>query len=92
MLVLCIQIGGLLAFCIIFKNILKFFREPNDIDQILNTPQHVLAGNLERKLIREQMELAKNTGQPLDYLQAQLDYVDVKEAAVKATYDKKKHM
>ncbi|CAD5229432.1 unnamed protein product [Bursaphelenchus okinawaensis] len=67
-----------------------YFREPNDIDLILNSEPHVLAGNLERKLLKEQIEQAKRAGKPTDLLEAQLSYVDVKEAAIKATYDKKK--
>ncbi|KAI6244022.1 hypothetical protein M3Y99_00071100 [Aphelenchoides fujianensis] len=65
-------------------------REPNDIDVILNAPPHVLSGNLERRLLREQIEEAKRAGRSTELLEAQLEYVDVKEAAVKAQFTKQK--
>lgn len=64
-------------------------REPNDIDMILNSPPHVLASNLQRKMIQGQIDEARRAGKDVTLLEAELAYVDVKEAAVKATYQAK---
>uniref|UniRef100_A0A1I7SMA7 Uncharacterized protein n=2 Tax=Bursaphelenchus xylophilus TaxID=6326 RepID=A0A1I7SMA7_BURXY len=75
----------------IFFAYFGYFREKNDIDQILNSEPHVLAGNLERKMLGNQIQEARRAGKPTDLLEAQLAYVDVKEAAIQATYDKRKN-
>uniref|UniRef100_A0A0N4ZWD6 Sulfotransfer_1 domain-containing protein n=1 Tax=Parastrongyloides trichosuri TaxID=131310 RepID=A0A0N4ZWD6_PARTI len=62
------------------------FREENDIDMILNTPGHILSANLERRMIRTQIEQAKARGEDTALLEAELAYCDVKEAALKCFF------
>ncbi|KHN80030.1 hypothetical protein Tcan_15937 [Toxocara canis] len=65
-----------------------WLREPSDLDEILSTPPHVLSANLERRMLREEIETAKKKGQDTTLLEAQLAYVDVKEAALKTQFAK----
>lgn len=48
-----------------------------------------MSANLERRILRDKLEQAKLAGQSTELLQAELDYVDVKEAAMRAEYEKK---
>uniref|UniRef100_A0AC34QLU7 Uncharacterized protein n=1 Tax=Panagrolaimus sp. JU765 TaxID=591449 RepID=A0AC34QLU7_9BILA len=64
-------------------------REPSDLDEILNTPPHLLSANLERRMLKEQIERAKKEGKDTTLLEAELEYVAVKEAALKVQFDKK---
>ncbi|KAI6205454.1 Ribosome assembly factor mrt4 [Aphelenchoides besseyi] len=81
-----LAIGSVVIFFVYFGLI----RETNDIDVILNAPAHLLSSNLERRMLREQIAIAEQAGRSTDLLQAQLDYVDVKEAAIKSQNAKKK--
>ncbi|KAF8384146.1 hypothetical protein PRIPAC_73288 [Pristionchus pacificus] len=65
-----------------------WLREPSDLDEILNTPQHILTASLERKMLSDQIKQAQEKGESTELLQAQLDYVDVKEAALKIQFKK----
>ncbi|KAE9550816.1 hypothetical protein FO519_005968 [Halicephalobus sp. NKZ332] len=65
-------------------------REPNDLDDILNAPPHLLASNLERRMLYDEIEKAKKAGKDTSLLEAELEYVIVKEAALKVQFDNKK--
>uniref|UniRef100_A0AC34F5T0 Uncharacterized protein n=1 Tax=Panagrolaimus sp. ES5 TaxID=591445 RepID=A0AC34F5T0_9BILA len=65
------------------------FREESDLDLIINTPPHLITAGLERKMLREQIQKAKKEGKDTSLLQAELEYVDVKEAALKSQFSKK---
>jgi len=60
-----------------------WLREANDLDQIFDMPAYVLTCNVERKMLREQIKRAEASGQDSSLLQAELQYVDVKEAMMK---------
>lgn len=66
-----------------------FFREPNDLDLILESEPYIISGGLQRRYITQQINQARTTGQPTELLQAELDYVDVQEETVKQEYAKK---
>ncbi|KAI6209543.1 Ribosome assembly factor mrt4 [Aphelenchoides besseyi] len=76
-----LAIGSVIIFFVYFGLI----REPNDIDVT-----HVLSSNLERRMLREQIADAERAGRSTELLKAQLEYVDVKEAAIKSQFAKKK--
>ncbi|KAH7727905.1 Protein F10E7.6 [Aphelenchoides avenae] len=65
-----------------------FLREKSDIDEIVNAPPHKLTANLERKRIKMDIEDAKKAGKDTSLLEAELAYVDVKEAAIQAQFEK----
>uniref|UniRef100_A0A915BGJ8 Uncharacterized protein n=1 Tax=Parascaris univalens TaxID=6257 RepID=A0A915BGJ8_PARUN len=65
-----------------------WLREPSDLDEILSMPPHILSANLERRMLREEIEAAKKNGDDTTLLEAQLAYVDVKEAALKTQFAK----
>ena len=67
-----------------------WLREPNDLDDILNAPPHLLAANLERRMLKEEIDRAKKVGKDTSLLEAELEYVTVKEAALKVQFDDKK--
>ena len=77
---------SLTAFTIYFG----WLREPNDLDDILSAPPHLLASNLERRMLKEEIERAKKVGKDTSLLEAELEYVTVKEAALKVQFDNKK--
>ncbi|CAI2343446.1 unnamed protein product [Caenorhabditis sp. 36 PRJEB53466] len=79
-------IGSVLALALYFG----WLREPSDLDEIWNTPPHILTSNLERKMIREQIKQAQEKGMDTALLRAQLDYVDVKEEALRIQFEQKK--
>ncbi|KAK0403305.1 hypothetical protein QR680_016849 [Steinernema hermaphroditum] len=82
----------LLSFLLSFGAFVAYFgwlRESSDLDEIMSTPPHILSANLERRMIREQIEEAQKKGKDTTLLQAQLEYVDVKEAALKTQFEKK---
>uniref|UniRef100_A0A914YI93 Ribosome assembly factor mrt4 n=1 Tax=Panagrolaimus superbus TaxID=310955 RepID=A0A914YI93_9BILA len=64
-------------------------REESDLDAIFNTPPHLITAGLERKMLKEQIQKNKRDGKDTSLLQAELEYVDVKEAALKAQFSKK---
>ncbi|CAI4226307.1 unnamed protein product [Auanema sp. JU1783] len=66
-----------------------WLREPSDLDEVWSTPPHILTANLERKMLRNQIKEAEAKGQSTEYLQAQLEYVDVKEEALKIQFQDK---
>ncbi|GMT05375.1 hypothetical protein PENTCL1PPCAC_27549, partial [Pristionchus entomophagus] len=74
----------------IFAVVIYFgwMREPSDLDEILNTPPHILTTSLERKMLRDQIKQAKEKGESTALLEAELEYVDVKEAALKVQFKK----
>ncbi|VDM61056.1 unnamed protein product [Angiostrongylus costaricensis] len=79
-------IGSLVVF-------IAYFAEPSDLDEIWTTPPHVLTANFQRKMLREQIKQAEAKGQDTTLLRAELDYVDVKEAALQIQFqqqDRKK--
>ncbi|PAV73211.1 hypothetical protein WR25_14302 [Diploscapter pachys] len=63
-------------------------REPSDLDELWSAPEHVLTSNVQRKMLRNQIQEAKSKGQDASLLEAELDFVDVKEAAWKIQFDK----
>jgi len=65
-----------------------FLREPNDIDFVLNTPQHVITTSLERRLLVNQIQDARTAGKSTKMLEAELAYVEMKGAAMKEQYEK----
>ncbi|TKR72946.1 hypothetical protein L596_020325 [Steinernema carpocapsae] len=65
-------------------------REPSDLDKILDTPAHILTANLERRMLREEIERERKAGRDTSLLEAKLEYVDVKEAALKLQFEKTK--
>ncbi|TKR72945.1 hypothetical protein L596_020325 [Steinernema carpocapsae] len=67
-----------------------FLREPSDLDKILDTPAHILTANLERRMLREEIERERKAGRDTSLLEAKLEYVDVKEAALKLQFEKTK--
>uniref|UniRef100_A0AC35U268 FlgM domain-containing protein n=1 Tax=Rhabditophanes sp. KR3021 TaxID=114890 RepID=A0AC35U268_9BILA len=64
-----------------------FDRQENDLDRIFNTPGHILSSNLERRMIRVQIEEAVASGKDTSLLEAELAYIDVKEAALKVKFE-----
>uniref|UniRef100_A0A1I7ZBK4 Uncharacterized protein n=1 Tax=Steinernema glaseri TaxID=37863 RepID=A0A1I7ZBK4_9BILA len=82
----------LLSFIFSFAAFVIYFawlREPSDLDEIMNAPPHILSANLERRMLREEIESARKKGKDTTLLEAQLEYVDVKEAALKTQFEKK---
>ncbi|CAJ0604016.1 unnamed protein product [Cylicocyclus nassatus] len=77
--------GSLAAFILYFG----YLRKPSDLDEIWNTPPHILTANLERKMLRDQIREAEAKGQDTALLKAQLDYVDVKEEALRIQFGNK---
>ncbi|KAK6039408.1 hypothetical protein COOONC_23089 [Cooperia oncophora] len=77
-------LGSLAIFILYFG----YLREPSDLDEIWSAPPHLLTANLERKMLREQIKQAESKGEDTTLLKAQLDYVDVKEAALKIQFSK----
>ncbi|GMR30446.1 hypothetical protein PMAYCL1PPCAC_00641 [Pristionchus mayeri] len=71
---------------------IAWLREPSDLDEILNTPPHILTTSLERKMLRDQIKQAKEKGESTELFEAQLEYVDVKEAALKIQFEKQQSM
>ena len=67
-----------------------WLREPSDLDDILNTPPHILTASLERKMLKDQIKDARAKGQSTELLEAQLAYVDVKEEALRIQFEKNK--
>ncbi|VDL79762.1 unnamed protein product [Nippostrongylus brasiliensis] len=69
-----------------------FLREPSDLDEIWSAPPHILTAGLERKILRDQIKEAEAKGKDTTLLKAQLEYVDVKEEALRIQFqaDKKK--
>lgn len=65
------------------------FREANDLDEILNAPPHLLASNMERKYLKEQIAQQRKAGKSTKNLEAELVYVDVKEAAMRSEFNSK---
>ncbi|VDP59372.1 unnamed protein product [Heligmosomoides polygyrus] len=78
-------IGSLAVFILYFG----FLREPSDLDEIWTAPPHILTANLERKMLRDQIKQAESKGQDATLLKAQLEYVDVKEAALRIQFEAK---
>ncbi|CAB3405491.1 unnamed protein product [Caenorhabditis bovis] len=78
-------LGSLLVLIVYFG----WLREPSDLDEIWNAPPHVLTANLERKMLREQIKDAESKGKDTTLLRAQLEYVDVKEEALRIQFDQK---
>uniref|UniRef100_A0AC35FNF1 Uncharacterized protein n=1 Tax=Panagrolaimus sp. PS1159 TaxID=55785 RepID=A0AC35FNF1_9BILA len=64
-------------------------REESDLDIIINTDPARITAGLERKMLKEQIQKAKKEGKDTSLLQAELEYVDVKEAALKTQFSKK---
>ncbi len=62
---------------------MALYREENDLDMLFNSPAHIWTANLERQMLLAQIEKAKTAGQDVTLLQAELDYVDVKETAMR---------
>ncbi|KAE9418503.1 hypothetical protein Angca_000743, partial [Angiostrongylus cantonensis] len=82
-------IGSLVVFIAYFA----YLRQPSDLDEIWTAPPHVLTANFQRKMLREQIKQAEAKGQDTTLLRAELDYVDVKEAALQIQFqqqDRKK--
>ncbi|GMT31756.1 hypothetical protein PFISCL1PPCAC_23053, partial [Pristionchus fissidentatus] len=77
-------IGSIAALVLYFG----WLREPSDLDEIMSTPPHILTSSLERKMLRDQIKQAKEKGESTELLEAQLEYVDVKEAALKVQFKK----
>ncbi|CCD69168.1 uncharacterized protein CELE_F10E7.6 [Caenorhabditis elegans] len=78
-------IGSLIAIVIYFG----WLREPSDLDEIWSAPPHILTSNLERKMLREQIKQAQEKGMDTALLRAQLEYVDVKEEALRIQFEQK---
>ncbi|ULU05133.1 hypothetical protein L5515_013825 [Caenorhabditis briggsae] len=78
-------LGSILAVVIYFG----FLRESSDLDEIWNAPPHILTSNLERKMLREQIKQAQEKGMDTALLRAQLEYVDVKEEALRIQFEQK---
>nr|CDJ94708.1 Protein F10E7.6 [Haemonchus contortus] len=76
--------GSIAVFVLYFG----YLREPSDLDEIWNAPPHILTANLERKMLREQIKEAESKGKDTSLLKAQLEYVDVKEAALEIQLSK----
>ncbi|CAJ0960052.1 unnamed protein product, partial [Mesorhabditis belari] len=79
---------SLAAFVIYFG----WLREASDIDDVWNSPPHVLTANLERKMIQEKIDKTKREGKATDFLEAELAYVDVKAEAMRLEYEKQLNM
>ncbi|ETN76912.1 hypothetical protein NECAME_00437 [Necator americanus] len=80
-------LGSLVVFVLYFG----YLREPSDLDEIWNTPPHILTANLERKMLRDQIREAEAKNQDTTLLKAQLEYVDVKEAALRIQFQAKEN-
>lgn len=78
-------LGSILALVIYFG----YLREPSDLDEIWSTPPHILTSNLERRMLREQIKQAQEKGMDTALLRAQLEYVDVKEEALRIQFEQK---
>uniref|UniRef100_A0A8R1DFD7 Uncharacterized protein n=1 Tax=Caenorhabditis japonica TaxID=281687 RepID=A0A8R1DFD7_CAEJA len=78
-------LGSILAVVIYFG----WLREPSDLDEIWTTPPHILTSNLERKMLREQIKQAQEKGMDTALLRAQLEYVDVKQEALRIQFEQK---
>ncbi|CAI5442227.1 unnamed protein product [Caenorhabditis angaria] len=78
-------LGSLLALVIYFG----WLREPSDLDEIWTTPPHILTSNLERRMLREQIKDAEAKHMDTTLLKAQLEYVDVKEEALRIQFEQK---
>uniref|UniRef100_A0A1I7TVC4 Uncharacterized protein n=1 Tax=Caenorhabditis tropicalis TaxID=1561998 RepID=A0A1I7TVC4_9PELO len=78
-------LGSILAVVIYFG----WLREPSDLDEIWSAPPHILTSNLERKMLREQIKQAQEKGMDTALLRAQLEYVDVKEEALRIQFEQK---
>ncbi|KAK6021407.1 hypothetical protein OSTOST_12919 [Ostertagia ostertagi] len=78
-----ISVLGSLAIFILYFG---YLREPSDLDEIWSAPPHILTTNLERKMLREKIKQAESKGEDTTLLKAQLEYVDVKEAALKIQF------
>lgn len=66
------------------------FREANDLDEILNAPPHLLVSNMERKYLKERIAQQRKAGKSTKNLEAELVYVDVKEAALRSEFNSSK--
>ncbi|VDK42768.1 unnamed protein product [Anisakis simplex] len=71
---------------ILYTNIIC--REPSDLDEIFSLPPHQLSANVERRMLKEDIKRSKAKGEDTTLLEAQLAYVDVKEAALKTQFKK----
>ncbi|CAD6190112.1 unnamed protein product [Caenorhabditis auriculariae] len=60
------------------------------LDEIWSTPPHILTANLERRMLREQIKEAEKKGLSTALLKAQLEYVDVKEEALRIQFEQRK--
>jgi len=65
-----------------------FFREPNDFDELMNAPPYLVSTRVERRYLREKIAQFKTSGRDTSLLEAELDYVDVKEDAMRREYEK----
>ncbi|KJH45434.1 hypothetical protein DICVIV_08513 [Dictyocaulus viviparus] len=75
-------LGSLAVFIFYFG----YWREPSDLDEIWAIPPHILTAGVERKMLRDQIKYAEAKGQDTSLLKAQLEYVDVKEAALQIQF------
>uniref|UniRef100_A0A0K0FVG7 Uncharacterized protein n=1 Tax=Strongyloides venezuelensis TaxID=75913 RepID=A0A0K0FVG7_STRVS len=69
---------------------LVFLRGENEFDKIFSTPVYVLSSNFERSTIRHNINKARANGEDTKLLEESLAYVDIKEAAAKARFEKLK--
>uniref|UniRef100_A0A0N5C0Q0 Uncharacterized protein n=1 Tax=Strongyloides papillosus TaxID=174720 RepID=A0A0N5C0Q0_STREA len=69
---------------------IAFLRGENEFDKVFNTPFYVLSLNSERSTIRYEIDKARAKGEDTKLLEERLAYVDIKEAAAKARFEKAK--
>lgn len=60
------------------------FREPNDLDIVLNAEPHLITSRVQRYHLQKQIDLARAAGMNTELLEAELSYVEVREEAAKA--------
>ncbi|KAI6191690.1 hypothetical protein M3Y97_00255100 [Aphelenchoides bicaudatus] len=60
------------------------FREPNDLDVVLNSEPHLITSRMQRYHLQRQIDQARAIGQNTELLEAELAYIDVREEAAKA--------
>jgi hypothetical protein len=68
----------------IFQLIREYFREPNDLDMILNADPGGFTVKSQRYWLNDKINQAQAAGQNSELLEAELAYLDVRDAAVKA--------
>ncbi|VDD92282.1 unnamed protein product [Enterobius vermicularis] len=78
----CIWLASVLAAFVYFY----YLREPSDIDSLLNCPPYVLTAECERRELRKKIADARKRGKNTVLLEEELEFIDVKEQAMKKQY------